>query len=188
MRRTMRVMLVALCLGLVALPARAGELAGVVMPDAADVSGARLMLNGMALRKVVFIKVYVGGLYLPRPMADAGEVLAADGPRRMVLHFLRGVDAEDMSEAWMEGLEDNTPDAGPEVRAAFATLCAWMRDVAEGEEMTATYTPTGGTEISLGGEVLGTLAGKPFADALYACWIGPDPGPGKAFRKALLGG
>lgn len=184
----MRLIFMALCFALCALPVRAGELAGVTMPESVDVSGARLMLNGMALRKVVFIKVYVGGLYLPRPVGDAAEVFADDGPRRMVLSFLRGVDADDLSGAWMDGLEANTPDASPDVRGRFETLCSWMRDVGEGDEMVVTYTPAGGTEVSVRGQVLGSLPGKAFADALFACWIGPDPGPGKSFRKGLLGG
>lgn len=184
----MRLIFMALCLVLCAFPARAGELAGVAMPDSVEVSGARLSLNGMALRKVVFIKVYVGGLYLPRPMGDAAEVLGEDTPRRMVLRFLREVEADDLSEAWMDGLDANTPDAAAGVRGRFDILCSWMRDVDEGDEMVVTYTPAGGTEIVVGGQSLGSLPGKPFADALFACWIGPDPGPGKSFRQGLLGG
>ena len=29
--------------------------------------------------------------------------------------------------------------------------------------------------------------GKTFADALFACWIGPEPGPGEGFKEDLLG-
>jgi len=35
--------------------------------------------------------------------------------------------------------------------------------------------------------VIGDIAGKGFADALWACWIGPHPGPGESFRDALMG-
>ena len=56
---------VALCL-LLAVPAGAGTLAGVTLPDTAQVAGKDLVLNGLGLRKKFVIKVYVGGLYLPQ--------------------------------------------------------------------------------------------------------------------------
>ncbi len=169
-------------------PALAGELAGVRLPDRALVQDQDLALTGMALRKVLFFKVYVAGMYLPGPPASAEAVLAEDGPRRVVMHFLRALTAADLREAWTDGLAANTPDAGPQLKAAFAVLCSWMADVAEGDEMVVTYAPDAGTTITLRGGPLGTLPGKAFADALFACWIGPKPGPGKDFKKALLGG
>lgn len=171
-----------------ACPAMAGELAGVSMPDQVRVGDRELVLNGLALRKVVFFKVYVGGLYLPRPITDGAEVLANDGERRVVMHFLRSVGADDLSKAWLEGLEANTPEAPAEVRAQFETLCGWMSDVEEGDEMVVTYVPGEGTSVTMRGLPRGVLPGKAFADALFACWIGPEPGPGESFRKSMLGG
>ncbi|BBD08515.1 chalcone isomerase family protein [Desulfovibrio ferrophilus] len=166
----------------------AGELAGVVMPDDVQVSGKRLQLNGLALRKVVFFKVYVGGLYLPEAMTDGQQVLQSDTQRQVVMHFLRNVGREDLNEAWLEGLEANTPQASVQLKVQFETLCAWMSDVAEGDKLVVTYEPGTGTRIEVKGDVKGVLPGKPFADALFSCWIGPNPGPGKAFREAMLGG
>ena len=56
-----------------ALPAAAGTLAGVTLPDKADVDGKSLVLNGMGLRKKLVIKVYVGGLYLPQKEKSAAR-------------------------------------------------------------------------------------------------------------------
>lgn len=172
----------------IVVPSAAGELVGVVMPDSVDVAGRTLVLNGLALRKVVFFKVYVGGLYLPRPESDPTRVLGADSERRVVLHFLRDVGRDDLNKAWMEGLAANSPEAGDQVRADFGTLCAWMSDMAEGDELAVTYVPGGGTTITVRGLERGSIPGKGFADALFACWIGPKPGPGEGFRKAMLGG
>jgi len=49
------------------------------------------------------------------------------------------------------------------------------------------YLPGGGVEVAINDQAKGTLGAKPFADALFACWIGPHPGPGDAFREALMG-
>lgn len=171
-----------------AAPALAGTLAGVTLPDKATVGDQSLVLNGMGLRKKFVIKVYVGGLYLPQKEKAAAKVLGADAPRRMTMKFLYDVSKEQMCEAWDEGLAANTPNASAEVKKSFQTLCAWMDGVGEGQELTLTYVPGSGTEVAVSGKSKGTLPGKPTADAILSTWIGPAPGPGEDFKKAVLGG
>jgi hypothetical protein len=170
------------------LPAGAGTLAGVTLPDKADAGGQSLVLNGLGLRSKFFIKVYVGGLYLPQKEKSAAKILSGDTPRRMVMHFLYSVNKDQMCDAWKEGLEQNTPKAAPEVKKDFATLCSWMEAIPKGHELVLTYVPGTGTQVEVNGKVKGTLAGKPTSDAILGTWIGPDPGPGADFKKAVLGG
>ena len=176
-----------LCL-LVALPAGAATLAGVTLPDNAQVAGKDLVLNGMGLRKKFVVKVYVGGLYLPQKQRDARNILSIDQPRQMVMHFLYDVSKEQMCEAWNEGLEANTPGASAEVKSAFATLCGWMEDLPKGNRLVMTYVPGEGTRVEVNGKAKGTLPGKAVSDAILATWLGPEPGPGADFKKAVLGG
>jgi hypothetical protein len=63
---------------LVALPAAAGSLAGVNLPDKVEVKGQSLVLNGLGLRTKFFIKVYVGGLYLPQKEKAPAKILSED--------------------------------------------------------------------------------------------------------------
>jgi hypothetical protein len=177
----------ALCT-LLAAPVAAGTLAGVTLPDSVQVDGHTLVLNGLGLRKKFVVKVYVAGLYLPAKTRDAAQVLGGDVPRRGVLRFLYGVSKEQMCEAWDEGLAANTPGAPAEVEAGFERLCSLMADVEKGDEIAFTYLPGRGTEISVRRQSQGTIAGKAFAEALFACWLGPKPGPGEDFKQALLGG
>ena len=142
----------------------------------------------MGLRKKFVVKVYVGGLYLAQKEKNASKVLGSDTPRRMVLHFIYDVSKDQMCEAWNEGLEQNTPNASAEVKKAFATLCAWMDGVGKGTQLVMTYLPGEGTTVEISGKAKGTLPGKAAADAILATWIGPDPGPGEDFKKAVLGG
>lgn len=169
------------------VPLTAGELAGTSMPESIDVAGESLVLNGMGLRKKSIIKVYVAGLYLPEKQNSAESILAADTARRTVMEMRFGVSAKKMCGAWEEGLENNTVDASAEVRSDFETLCSYMDDLEKGDNMTITYVPGEGTEVTINGSSKGTIAGKDFADAMFACWIGPKP-PGAAFKKGLLGG
>jgi hypothetical protein len=181
---------VALLLAVAIVPAAGAAnvtVAGVSLSDQYPLDGAPLVLNGAGVRSKLFIKVYVGALYLPAKQADAAALLAADAPRRMALHFVRKVTAQQLCDSWKEGLAANTPNAGPEVVAGFDQLCAAMKDVEEGSVLSLTYRPGTGTEIALGGKRETTIPGKPFADAVLACWIGPEPGPGEDFKQAVLG-
>jgi hypothetical protein len=174
-------------LAIPASPLLAGELKGVKMEDSIEVDGQQLVLNGMALRKKFIFKVYVAGLYLPKKESDAKKILAADTPRRGVMHFVRDVGAGKINGGWMDGLEDNTPNASAELKKQFKTLCDYMEDIKDGERIAFTYTPGKGTNVEVKGKSKGVIEGKAFSDALFACWIGPDPGPGESFKEDLLG-
>ena len=152
-----------------------------------DVNGQQLVLNGMALRKKVIFKVYVAGLYLPAKEQSGEKILAADGPRCTVMHFLRGVSAKQVNEAWYDGLEANTPGYSAQLKQQFDALAALMEKLSDGDKLVFTYIPGAGTEVKVKGKVKGTLGDKAFADALFSCWIGKKPGPGEGFKKGLLG-
>jgi len=181
------VALVALALSPFATPpAAAAELAGVRMDDGIQVGDQSLVLNGQGLRKKLFIKVYVGGLYLAEKSSDPARVAAADQPRQMVMAFLRGVSAGQMADAWNDCLEANNAGASSTVREQFGRLSEWMSDVDDGDRMVFTYQPGEGTEVEVKGESRGSIDGKPFADALLNCWLGPEP-PSDDFKAGLLG-
>ena len=183
----MRKLILAAALSLAAVSAGAVTLAGVNIPDHTTVNNQNLVLNGVGLRKKLFIKVYTGALYLTAKQNNAAALMAADAPRRMVMHFVFDVGAGKIAEAWEEGLEDNTPNASAEVKTAFKTLSSWMEDIEDGKEIVLTYVPGTGTTVEVNGKVKGTLAGKAVADAILNTWIGPNPGPGDDFKKAVLG-
>lgn len=167
--------------------ARAAEVAGVVFDDRVTVGDQALVLNGTGIRSKLFIKVYAAGLYLPVRQSDAGRILATDQPRRTVLHFLYDVERQKMCEAWDDALAGNTPRASAALKQKFVTLCGAMEDVGKGDRMIFTYLPGTGTSVEVAGKDKGTIAGKDFADALWAAWIGPKPAT-KDLRGGLLGG
>lgn len=183
----MRRFILTVALTLATVTAAAATVAGVNVPDTTDVNGQQLVLNGTGLRKKFFIKVYTGALYLPAKSTNAAAIVSADQPRRMVMHFVYDVGKDKMAEAWAEGLEANVPNATAEVKKNFGQLSAWMEDVKEGQQIVMTYVPGTGTIVQVNGKTKGTLAGKATNDAILATWIGPKPGPGADFKKAVLG-
>ncbi|MEO8277650.1 MAG: chalcone isomerase family protein [Thermoanaerobaculia bacterium] len=185
MKRSAAVVALALLLAPIA-SARAATLAGVAVPDSQIVGDQALTLSGVALRTKYIFKVYVAALYLKDKQSDAAAILDRDSARRMEMHFLRSLSAAQICEGWKEGLAANSPQAGPDLVKAFDDLCAAMAPVAEGAKLTLTYVPGLGTAVEIGGKAGPVFPGKPFADALLGCWIGPKPGPGEDFKRALL--
>ena len=171
---------------LFAVPIIAGTLASITLPDGLDVDGQKLVLNGMALRKKVVFKVYVAGLYLPAKEKNSEKILAANGTRCTVMHFMRSADAGAISEAWFEGLQANAqPFPGAEKAVRYPGDadggCQGRRQARF--HLSAREGPRSKSQ----GQGQGLLPGKAFANALFACWIGKKPGPGRGFQKGLAG-
>ncbi len=172
---------------LLAATAEAATVAGVTLNDTTTAGGQTLVLNGAGIRKKLFIKVYVAGLYLPAKQSAPERILAADTARQMVMHFVFNVEKGKIAEGWQEGLVANTPNTSPAVKQAFSTLSSWMEDMKKGQRLVLTYVPGSGTTVEVNGKVKGVLPDKAVADAILATWIGPKPGPGEDFKKAVLG-
>jgi hypothetical protein len=168
------------------VPAFAGSLAGVTLPDTVNVNGKDLVLNGMGLRKKAIFKVYVGALYLPAKSADAEAVIKLDEPKRMVMHFVRDVGKEKIAEGWKEGFANNSPATLETLQQRLDEFAALWVDMADGDEATMTYVPGIGLKVEMKGKEVGLLQGKAFADAVLACWLGPHP-PSEDLKTGVLG-
>ena len=146
------------------------------------------MLNGLGLRKATFlnVKVYVAGLYLPQKSADAAQILGTGQDWRLVLRFVRDVDASDMREAFQEGFEKAAADLAP-LRGRIDAFTGMLVDFKEGQAVSFTNDPANGVEVVVDGTTKGTVDGADFAAALLAIWLGPEP-PNKGLKSGLLGG
>ena len=165
--------------------ARAGELAGITLPDTLKVGEKTLKLNGLGLRKKAVFKVYVGGLYLESASKDAGAILASDQAKAIRLHFLRDLTKAQLVEAFQEGFEANAKDKAAQ-KAAFDKMLALVPDMKAGSTLTLTYLPGKGTALQVGSKDLGVFEGKGFADAVFSIWLGPKP-PTEDLKKGMLG-
>ena len=97
--------LATLALPLGTFPASAATLAGVTLPDTYPAGGQTLKLNGIALRTVTVLRVraYVVGLYLPQPSADPSAIMAAPGPKVVLLQYLHEADKARIVAEYREG-------------------------------------------------------------------------------------
>ena len=165
---------------------QAGTLAGVTLPDSAQVGGKTLVLNGMGIRSKMMIKVYVAGLYLEQKTSDANAIIKTDAPKQIVMKFLHGASKSQMTDAFAESFQGNAPDARQTMKAEIDRLLAALEPVEKGDQMVFTYVPGTGTTLAINGKDKLMIAGPGFAPVLFSVWLGPKP-PNAELKKGILG-
>lgn len=169
-----------------ATPALAREVAGVAVPDTAALGGKALVLNGAGLRSKLFIKVYVGALYLEQKAGDVGAIVSADAPWLVTMTFKRGVEKEKIVGAFKEGFEKNSAADLVALLPGLATVEAGLKDFKEGELFSISYQPGVGSTLTPPGGAPIVVAGKKFGDALLRNWLGDKPADGD-LKQGMLG-
>jgi hypothetical protein len=166
--------------------AHGAEVAGVKIPD----EDQKLVLNGAGLRKRAFFQVYVIGLYLPERKAAAADVIGAPGAKRVLIHMMRDVDAEQFSGALTDGMKDNLSEAEmkglePRIRQ-LSGIMVGMKEARKGMRITLDWTPAG-TAVTVDGKPAGAaIPGEDFYRALLRIWLGDKPVQAD-LKGALLG-
>lgn len=186
MRRTLTAVALVTFVLLSMMPLQGASLAGVTLPDSAQVGNAKLVLNGLGLRTKYMVKVYVAGLYLEQKSSDANAIMKSDATNRIVMHFLHNVTKSQMTDAFNDGFQDNSPDAVKGIKADIDKMLGALDNVKDGEEMVFTYVSGTGTTLSIAGKDRVTIAGQPFQQALLSVWLGPKP-PTADCKKGMLG-
>jgi len=170
--------------------ARAVEVAGVSLSDTVSVGeqNQELLLNGAGVRKKVFVKVYVGALYLQEKRSDPRQILDDAGPKRMVMHFLyKEVGAGKLTSAWTDGFNANQGTAEMQkLKERLEQFNALFPTVHRGDRIEIDLLPGRGTVVRFNDKELGSVAGADFAQALLEVWLGAKPAD-KGLKKALLG-
>jgi len=183
--------LIALMLALAVGSAAAAEVAGVNVDDNTSLGGKELVLNGAGLRTRAIFKVYVAGLYLVEKKANAADVIAAPGPKRVSMTMLRDLKSEDLVKALTEGMEkNNAPAEMAKLKPQVGELTQVMTSLGEakkGDVIALDLLPDAGTRVSVNGEAKGKpIAGADFYRALLRVWLGDNPAE-DSLKKAMLG-
>jgi Chalcone isomerase-like len=173
--------------------ATALEIEGVKLSDKLRVgdAGAELLLNGAGVRTRIVFKIYVGALYLQQKRTTPDAVFSDSGPKRIAMHMLREIKAEQFFAALNEGLKDNhtheqLAKIEPQIRE-FEGIFKRVQNAKPGDVFLLDYTPGNGTRVMVNGDTKGTLTGGEFYTALLRMWLGEKPAD-VTLKKALLGG
>jgi hypothetical protein len=176
-----------LVLFLLAFPLHAAEVAGVKLDDKVRVGDTELSLSGAGLRKRVFFQVYAIGLYVRDRKADP---IAQPGPKRVQIHMLRDVGADQFIDALAEGIRANHSESEaralePRVKELGATM-AEIKEARKGMTIALDWTGAA-TQLLIDGKAAGRpIQGEDFYRALLRIWLGDKPVQDD-LKKALLG-
>ncbi len=193
MRKTMRTLFLAagLCWGAAATAAVAVELAGVKVEDAVTVSGTKLQLNGAGIRYKGPFKVYVGDLYTTRRVSSLDDLIAAPGPKRLSMTFLREINSAEFGKLLTRGIEDNVSKQELSKiipgMIKMGDIFAANKSFAPGDVCSLEWDPAKGLSVYAKGK----LQAEPFKDpafyrALMSIWFGNTPADWK-LKDELLG-
>lgn len=168
--------------------ANARDIAGVDVPPSVTIKNKVLVLNGAGIRKKLFIKVYVGALYLTMKRTTLGEILSDPGAKRIVMSFLyKEVSAEKLVDAWNEGFSgNNTPDELKALQERINAFNALFTTVRKGDVIRLDYLPEEGTQVWINDTLKGTVQGEDFSRALLKIWLGRKPADA-GLKEAMLG-
>ena len=174
-------------------PVLAAELHGVQIEDRTQLSagGPEIVLNGMGVRKILFVKVYVAALYLPQKSGNAESILGSNSPRRVAMTLMRDVSAKQFTEALMDGLQDNhSPQELERNKAQIDELLALMmslNEVKKGDVVRVDYLPELGTRVQVNGETRGKpIPGPDLYRMLLRVWLGESP-VDTGLKQGMLG-
>jgi hypothetical protein len=174
--------------------ARALDIEDVKIDDKVTLAGGapELVLNGAGVRhKFVFVKVYIGSLYLAKKSADSGAIFADPGPKRISMHILSNeVTAPDLISSMNNALAVNlSPHELALLEKRIRDLNSVMstiKTINKGSVVNLDYTPDVGTRVVVNGQERITIPGDDFFRGMLHIWIGDKPVDGR-LRDAMLG-
>ncbi len=177
-----------LLVALLHLPAQAAKVAGKSLDDTITIGEQTASYQGAGVRKKLFIKLYVGSLYLASPTTDAASIVDADEAMAIRLDILSDLlTRKKLVEALDEGFAKSTGGNTQAIQPQIDQMLSFMQDKIEpGSRYTLAYEPSVGTHIHRNGEKLTTIEGLAFKQALFGIWLSDNPAQ-KSLKAAMLG-
>ena len=149
------------------------------------VDGKTLELNGLGARLATFfkVKVYVAGLYLEKKSMNPKSIIDSVETKKLVMKFLRSVDAQKLKDAWKESLLKNVKDIN-KFKNELKAFNDAMVDVEKKDVMTILFKPSG-VVLTMKGKALPEIQNAGFSQALLSIWL-KNP-PNDELKEGLLG-
>ena len=166
--------LMAIVLGALAATASSTEPSAPVTD--ATLAGKPLVLQGTAVRSKFFVDVYSLALFTERRFSDGESLIAANGPRRAQLTFLRDVDRARGEAAWREAIEQAIDaDERQSLAADIARFAQLFPAVKQGDVIVLDDVPGRGLSLRHNGTTLARIDNPALFRAILKVWVGPRP-------------
>jgi hypothetical protein len=184
MRRLIAALLLSSCL---ASGAGAATLAGVTLQDTYPVGGQNLKMNGIGLRTLFLVKVYVAALYLEVPSHDPQQILKSTTSKVIRMQFLHSGSKADVEKEYRKGEENNCAGGACDKadESDFERLVAAAPAVNVGDTSTFVFTAKGVTVLA-NDKPIAVINNPDLAYHLLEGFIGAHP-PSEDLKAHLLG-
>ena len=191
--------LLAAAAGAVALPVawpvraqQAVKLEGFTFPGEITVADTKLVLNGVGLRQVAWLKGYAAGLYLTQKATTQQGVLAVPGPKRVSMRMLIDGPSEEFAKAFVRGVNRNAPpdkrESMQERIQLFDGIVRRIGAIRKGDLIEVEWRPGEGTVALVNGKQREQpVPGEDMFIALLKIYIGDRP-TDPELKEGLLGG
>jgi long-chain acyl-CoA synthetase len=167
------------------------EINGVKLDPVVHLGNSNLILNGAGVRTKWIFDLYVAALYTAGKKSSAEAVLADAAEKRIALHILSNIGAENLLYVFNKAIENNQSEvelqAMEKTLHEFGNILRKMNRVSKGDVILFDYQPGIGTQISVNGSLRGTIPGPVFAQAWLKIWLGEYPVQ-QDVKLKLLGG
>lgn len=161
---------------------------GIDFPEVLAAESENLKLQGVAVRKKLFVDVYAAGFYSSDSISSAQDALDSKAPKEMRMVFIyNNIKPGKFVSGWKESIAKNNSKS--QIRANAKNLDKFYKlfnqPLSSSDEIVIRKTSTGATEVSMNKNLVLTVEDKSFYNMLLSTWMGERP-PSTGFQKSLL--
>lgn len=174
-----------------AVGVQAAVIEGQHFDDRIRLADTELVLNGVGLRAVAWLKGYAAGLYIAQKATTPEAVVAVKGPKRIRMKMMVEVESKEFVKAFDKGMKRNLSEADfaalTDRMAKFDAMVNALVKLKKGDVVDLDYLPSRGLVLSLNGVAKGeALPGEDLYAGLLKIFIGTRPVDTK-LKAGLLG-
>ena len=165
----------------------AREIAGVNIPESLQADQTALTLNGAGVRSKLFIKLYVGGLYLEQKSSDPAAIIESDEPMAIRLHIISSmITDEKMEKATREGFLNATNGQVESLKNEIEKFISVFKEIKKNDVYDLIYIPGEGTQVYKNSNYYSLIEGLAFKQALFGIWLCDKPAQ-RSLKDDMLG-
>ena len=145
-----------------------------------------LLLNGVGLRKMFFVSVFYGGLYLENPSQNGDGIIASSETKAMTLELLRNIPRKRLVDEWDREYQRLCGTQCNKLRHFHEKFTSYARDFKKGERMTVVFLKDRVDFITGTDEVYDPIPSGAYGKIMLRSSIGREPAS-QGFKKGALG-
>ncbi len=159
-----------------------------ILPYEESFEGVDLKLNGAGMRKVLWIDMYAGGLYLQKKSKDPRVILEADETMAMKLNIVSGfVTQKKFIKAARDGFQKATFGNTKALDGRINKFINFFsQPIVKNDIFDLVYVKDVGVKAYKNGKELGMIKGRDFKYALFKIWLGEEPAS-EGIKNGMLG-